>query len=178
MIGTEPSQRGIERVVNVRRCGVCALELAGLLVDHVAPFRHERDLVAMLRQVLADEPFGRAAPVCVGGVEQGDARIERGGEHMTGRLTVVLTAPPERLAARRRRSADAPRAHAERRHHRPVRPQLSLHHNSPFCSSVCSYTAVLLSSTTSASSSSLIDATTRSRCARSCTYRSVSVCSP
>ena len=68
VIGSEPRQRGVQGGADIARCRVGPDELTVGLVDHVAPLRHDGQLVAYRPECLADQPLRRSCAIGVGGV--------------------------------------------------------------------------------------------------------------
>ena len=112
-VGAQPAQR-VRRRPGAGTPGEASSPggLPGRLVEGVAPLGGDHGLVPAAGERPAEHPLAVPGAVRVGGVEEGDAEVERPA-YRPHRLVVVDRAPAQRLGALRPGAADRPAPHAE-----------------------------------------------------------------
>jgi hypothetical protein len=114
-VGAQPPQGALDRRAQVPRRGVGAGELAGGLVERVAPLGGDHHVVAVAGEGAAEDALAVTRAVHVGGVEERHAQLQRPPQR-PDRLLVVDLAPPQGLGALPEGPADRPAPDAERAH--------------------------------------------------------------
>ena len=109
VVGAQAAQARLAGLLDVRRAGIPASHISGVLIEGQPKLRRDQHAIAPASKRLADDALALSRAIYVGRVDEIDPAVET---HLDGphRLALVDLPPAKLTAAKLGRAADGPAA--------------------------------------------------------------------